>query len=226
MARTTANIEVALMLGTMLAFVPISGPGEPGSVETGSIQGEVALNMRPPRRSASRYPGGASGVHAIQPIPAIAYLEGAVSGVGGRASGLPEIAQVDTAFAPAVLVVPVGTEVAFPNRDEFFHNVFSYSSTERFDLGRYPLGASKSVVFDTPGVVNVYCEVHEFMRSAVLVAENPFFAIVGDDGSFAIQDVPPGNYTVVVWHADLGEVRESVVVQDDAVTRVSVQLGG
>ncbi|HIF23076.1 MAG TPA: hypothetical protein EYQ27_14525 [Gemmatimonadetes bacterium] len=182
-------------------------------------------SQRPPRRSVSRYPGGRSGVNTVQPIAIVAYLEGPVSGAAIQPGSMPAIAQLDTAFVPSVLVVPVGSRVSFPNQDPFFHNVFSYSSAERFDLGRYPRGESNDVLFDEPGIVNVYCEVHEFMRSAVVVVENPFHAIVGDDLRFSIADVPPGDYTLVVWHADKGRVEESITVTDGGTVRVTVELG-
>jgi hypothetical protein len=122
-------------------------------------------------------------------------------------------------------VVGVGTTVSFPNADPFFHNVFSYSSAKRFDLGRYPRGESKQVVFEEAGIVDVFCEVHEFMRSAVVVVESPYHAIVGDDFRFVIGDVPPGEYTLVVWHADLGMVEQQVTVTAGTAVRVSIELG-
>ena len=135
----------------------------------------------------------------------------------------PVMAQQDTAFVPGVLVVRSGTTVEFPNRDDFFHNVFSYSDAQRFDLGRYPEGESKSVTFRTPGVAKVYCEVHEFMRSAVIVVENDHHEIVRD-GTFILDDVPPGDHTLVVWHADRGEVVRTVTVPDGGSVEVEVTL--
>lgn len=103
-------------------------------------------------------------------------------------------------FEPHVLAVPVGATVQFPNDDPFFHNVFSLSRARRFDLGRYPRGASKSVVFDRPGVVQVFCHIHSDMSAFVLVRENPFFAVPDSRGRFIIDGVPPGEYRVVAWH--------------------------
>ncbi len=212
-----------LALVSSIAAAPASA-SRTGAV--GSIEGNVTLKLRPPRRSASRYPGRRAKAHPVQALPAVAYLRGRVEGAAARAPAAPpSMAQRDTAFAPGVLTIQVGSSVRFPNEDPFFHNVFSYSKTERFDLGRYPRGQAKSVVFDEPGVVNVYCEVHEFMRAAIVVTENPFSAVVGEDGRFVIEAVPPGSYTLVVWHADLGTVEETVVVPDGGAARVSVELG-
>ena len=127
-------------------------------------------------------------------------------------------------FVPAAVVVPVGGSVTFPNGDPFFHNVFSYSSAQRFDLGRYPAGESKTVDFPDPGIVEVFCEVHEFMRGAILVAENPYHAIVGADGSFRMDGVPPGTYTIAFWHPDYRPVRQEVVVEEAGTAWVSVEL--
>ena len=132
--------------------------------------------------------------------------------------------QQDTAFAPPVLVVPVGTAVEFPNRDPFFHNVFSYSSTKRFDLGRYPRGESRTVTFDRAGIVKVYCEIHQWMRSAVVVVENPFHAEVRADGGFTIPGVPPGRYKLAVWDFDRGQRVVDVTVPAQGAARVDVSL--
>ena len=220
MAHTRFPTGRAALLALLIAPAVLAWGGPP--VRVGSIEGQVELNVPPPRRSAPRYRAGAS--QEIQGMPAVVYLTGPIP--GGRAGGpAPTIAQRDTAFLPAVLFVRPGTSVAFPNEDPFFHNVFSYSSTARFDLGRYPQGESKSVTFTEPGIVKIYCEVHEHMRSVVFVTENPYHAMVGSDGRFRIEGVPAGTYTLVVWHTDLGEVEQEVRVSDGAVVRVQIALG-
>jgi len=132
--------------------------------------------------------------------------------------------QSDTAFVPAAVVVTVGNTVSFPNGDPFFHNVFSYSRARRFDLGRYPAGESKDVVFDEPGIIQVFCEVHDFMRGTIVVTENPYYAIVEDDGTFSIVGVPPGDYTLVAWQADHDEVERSVTVTEGGNAHLEVEL--
>ena len=203
---------------------PVSLPSPPIHVHptrapAGRIEGKVTLKEKPARRVPTRYPSGAGGsARPVQKLPAVVYLE-------GRIGGAPAPAQQDTSFVPGVLVVPVGTEVRFPNRDPFFHNVFSYSTTERFDLGRYPRGEAKTVQFDEPGVVKIYCEVHESMRSAVIVSENSYHAVVGTDGSFVIEGVPPGVHKLVVWHVDLGTATAQVRVSDGGTARVELTIG-
>src|SRR5437868_2233911 len=157
----------------------------------GGIEGKVTVRQLP-AKVVNRYAGaGGMAARSIQPVAAIVYIEGAVAGRNATAARSPEMAQEDTAFAPGMLVVPTGTTVRFPNHDSFFHNVFSYSKTKRFDLGRYPKGESKSVTFDASGGVSVFCEIHKWMRGAILVVDNPFYATVGSDGSFSIANVPP-----------------------------------
>ena len=209
----------------LLAFLAPLGGADASAQLVGSIEGELDLKIRESRRSASRYAGRGSVAHVIQPIAPVAFIMGPVAGAPAVMGSMRTMEQTDTAFVPSLLVVPVGSEVAFPNADPFFHNVFSYSSTERFDLGRYPRGESKAVLFEEPGIVAVFCEVHEFMRSAVVVVESPYHDIVDDDGRFSIEDVPPGDYTLVIWHADLGTVEQPITVTAGGTVRVSVELG-
>ncbi len=193
---------------------------------TGSIAGTVVVEPpRSARRTANRYAGAAPSAHAVQRIPAVVFLKGTIPGSPppGHVEG-PEMAQQDTAFLPAAVFSQVGGSVSFPNGDPFFHNVFSMSSAKRFDLGRYPAGDSREVVFDKSGVIDIYCEVHEFMRGVVIVTENPFHAVVDDDGSFSIGGVPAGDYTLVVWHNEIESVERSVTVTEGGTTRVEVEL--
>jgi plastocyanin len=111
----------------------------------------------------------------------------------------PMIDQKDLTFHPQVLPILVGTTVDFPNRDLLFHNVFSYSQPKEFDLGRYPTGTSKSVQFDRPGVVRVYCDIHSHMNATIVILENPYFVVPDDQGSYSIKNIPGGTYTVKFW---------------------------
>lgn len=106
----------------------------------------------------------------------------------------------DKAFAPHVLVVPVGSTVAFPNHDPFDHNVFSVSEGNSFDLGLYGRGEGKSVTLQHPGLVRVFCNVHPRMVALVLVMGTHHYAQPGADGSFTINGVGPGSYRLHVWH--------------------------
>jgi hypothetical protein len=197
----------------------------PAPPAAGSIQGHVTFSRMAPQRVANRYPGAGGGAsHRAGTVPAVAYLVGPIPGVAAESRPRPRLLQQDTSFQPPVLVIPVGTSVEFPNRDPFFHNVFSYSAAKRFDLGRYPRGESRTVVFDRAGIVKVYCEIHQWMRSAVLVVENPFHAQVEADGDFTIPGVPPGRYRLAVWDFDRGQRVVEVTVPAQGAARVDVSL--
>jgi plastocyanin len=114
-------------------------------------------------------------------------------------------------FVPYVLPIAVGTTVEFTNSDSTYHNVFSLSKARRFDLGRYGRGRSKSVRFDQPGVVRVFCDIHSHMSAFILVFAHRFFAVTDAEGRYRIEGLPPGSYTVVAWND--GQERESRTVQ-------------
>ena len=127
-----------------------------------------------------------------------------------RESGRAVMDQRNETFVLHVLAITVGTVVDFPNSDKTFHNVFSYSRPHRFDLGRYAAGRSKSVRFDRPGVVRVFCDIHSHMNAFILVLTHPFFDVTEPDGRFRLDNVPAGTYTVIGWYE--GEARTSRAV--------------
>ena len=126
-------------------------------------------------------------------------------------------------FVPALLPIQVGTKVEFPNLDDTYHNVFSYSPAKRFDLGLYRPGESKSVVFDKPGAVFLYCSIHRYMDGVIYVAPTPYFSKVESNGSYKIENVPAGFWTVKTWqrrkrfpeHSNLVQVKAGDVTKDD-----------
>jgi plastocyanin len=138
---------------------------------------------------------------------------------GARAAPPPVrrvVEQRDGAFAPRLLAVPVGSTVAFPNFDSAFHNVFSLSKIQPFDLGMYGRGAQREVVFDTPGVVRVGCSMHPEESAYIVVVDAPYHALVGDGGAFELAGVRPGAYTMRAWTDRSGEPTE---------TRVQIEAG-
>ena len=188
------------------------------------IEGRITVRQLP-AQIANRYVGAdGAAVRNVEPLPAIVFIEGPVAGATPASAHDPQLAQRDTSFEPAILIVPTGTAVRFPNQDKFFHNVFSYSKTKRFDLGRYPKGESKSVTFDKAGPVAVFCEIHKWMRGAILVVDNPYYAIVQKDGSFNIPNVPPGKYHVAVWHPERGKKTFQVTVPANGNARIDATI--
>lgn len=204
----------------------VAEPTGDAPAAVGSIQGLVQRPDEPRRRVAERYPGVARASAREAPqIPVVVHLEGRLAGPASRDVGPVRVSQRDTTFVPPLVVVPVGTEVAFPNEDPFFHNVFSYSRAKRFDLGRYPQGETKSVLFGAPGYVKVLCEVHQWMRAAILVVENPFHQVVDEDGRFRIDGIPEGRHTLVVSDFERGSREVDVEVTAGGTAQVEVRLG-
>jgi plastocyanin len=113
------------------------------------------------------------------------------------------IDQRNETFVPHVLAIVAGTTVDFPNSDLTYHNVFSLSRARSFDLGRYAVGKSKAVRFDKPGIVRVFCEIHSHMSAFILVFSHRYFAVTDPDGTYRIDNVPPGSYNVFVWNESL-----------------------
>jgi plastocyanin len=111
-----------------------------------------------------------------------------------------QLVQKNKTFAPHLVVVPVGSDVVFPNKDPFFHNVFSLFEGKRFDLGLYEAGTSRSVVFDREGISYIFCNIHPEMSAVVVALKTPYYGISDARGSVTIPDVPPGRYELHVWH--------------------------
>jgi plastocyanin len=154
----------------------------------------------------------------------VIYLESEETHVQGRYTPPSRHAVLDQTglkFHPQVLPILAGTTVDFPNGDPVFHNVFSYSQSREFDLGRYPMGDSRSVTFSLPGVVRVYCDIHADMNATILVLDNPYFATPNDEGSFTIPNIPAGRYRLNVWHGRDVAVRRTVVITSGETTTVS-----
>ncbi len=126
-------------------------------------------------------------------------------------------------FVPHVSVVTVGTTVQFPNNDDIFHNVFAYFEAKKFDLGMYPRGATKTVRFDTKGVVALLCNKHSEMSAYILVVDTPYSTVSDKDGKFMLKNVPPGEYTLKAWH-ESGSAASQVVKVTARETRVNVSI--
>jgi plastocyanin len=148
-----------------------------------------------------RYAGQVGEVAPPDPPVAVVYLEGQLPKSPTNSFAITnEVAQIGMQFRPALLPIQVGTPVAFPNGDDFYHNVFSYSKTKRFDLGRYRKNDRPPVeVFDKPGVVKMYCEIHQHMRGVILVLDTPYFTRTQTNGLYRMQDLPAGHYLLKAW---------------------------
>jgi len=144
-------------------------------------------------------------------------------------SNRPRLVQKNKSFQPHVLVVPVGSSVEFPNRDPFFHNVFSLFEGKRFDLGLYEAGSTRDVVFDKPGISYIFCNIHSEMSAVVLAVSSPYYGISDVRGRVAIPHVPPGRYTLRIWYEDtlpekLNNLNREVTISTDASSLGAMRL--
>jgi plastocyanin len=146
---------------------------------------------------------------------AVVYLESAPRGAfEDRPGPTVVLDQKNENFVPHILAITIGTSVEFLNSDRTYHNVFSLSKANSFDLGRYPPGRAKTVRFDHPGIVRVFCEIHSHMNAFILVFAHRHFAVTGAQGEYRIDGVPPGTYTVSVWHPTFTAKSESVHIPE------------
>src|ERR1700722_14347847 len=147
---------------------------------------------------------------------------------GGKLPPRPPISvvlnQQGARFDPELVVVPTGSTVQFPNLDPIFHNVFSLSKAHKFDLGYYPQGQSRTVKFNEPGVVQVYCHIHANMYAAIVVTASPWYARPGADGSFSFSNVPAGRYRLSVWHKIAGYRKVDVTVPETGSVDVKISV--
>ena len=171
------------------------------SFSGGAIEGQVTL----PQRHAApvmnkRYQiVTEGGILSTNPPLAVVYLEGSFAKPSPAAT--VQMAQRDLAFVPMLLPVQVGTKVEFPNFDQTYHNIFSYSPAKRFDLGRYrpderPVPSQR---FDVAGLVVLRCDIHEHMRGLILVVDTPYFVITDAAGRYRLAGLPAGHHTLKVW---------------------------
>lgn len=212
--------SVFVFLLVLGGLVPVSAFAE------AKVSGRVAL---PKTRSApvvnQRYEiVSKGGVLSTNPPVAVVYLVGNFPKSVSPAT--VQITQKDLTFLPSILPVCVGTRVEFPNLDDTYHNIFSFSPPKRFDLGRYRANETPipSVVFDGPGLVTLRCDIHEHMRALILVLDTPHFVVTDPDGHFQMTGLPAGRYTLTAW-LNSKVTRDIVVDLRDGETQ-QVDFGG
>lgn len=155
---------------------------------------------------------------------AVVYVD-AISGKTFPPPAKPvEIDQKDMAFVPHVLPVLVGTTVAFLNSDAFLHNVFTPDKcADKFNLGSWPQGETRSYTFERPCAATLLCNVHPEMEGFVVAVPTPYFAVTDEKGAFRIEGVPDGSYTVKVWHPRLKEASQAVTVAGETTVSIALQ---
>ncbi|MSO49401.1 MAG: hypothetical protein EXQ49_05790 [Acidobacteria bacterium] len=198
----------AALAFVLVATVLTLGLAQPTAVQVG-LAGQVTTRTRD---------GGS-------PATSVVYAEP----IGGAAPRLraatATMAQKNKSFAPRVMGIPVGTTVTFLNEDAIFHNAFSLSASQPFDLGLYRGGASKDRVFSQPSVYNVFCNIHPQMVAFVVVAPTPWVTTTGADGAWRL-DVPEGRYRVTAISERAAPVSVEVQVAGNATSPVRITLDG
>jgi len=170
-------------------------------VTTGVIVGRVPVLVRKPAPAVKDYgPPPAYKVDPPEPATSAVWVGSGAAAIDPSKAAPVRIEQRGFQFRPALAVVQCGTPVVFPNQDQLYHSVFSYSPVKRFDLGRFRKGEEPdAVVFDKPGQVQLFCEVHEHMRANVVVVDTPWFTCTDPQGVFRIDGIAPGKHVVSVW---------------------------
>jgi len=193
--RTAMNFSlftVGLLATTMLAVTARAQAVIEGKVELPKARSAGVVSKRYEIVSKG-------GVLATDPPTAVVYLEGSFP--KGAAQAPVQMAQKNLTFVVPLLPVQVGTKVEFPNNDDAYHNIFSYSPAKRFDLGRYRSDERPipSQIFDTAGMVTLHCDIHEHMRGIILVLDTPYFVRSDTEGKYRLTGLPPGRYTLKAW---------------------------
>ncbi|MGB2606217.1 MAG: hypothetical protein WBC78_21610 [Candidatus Sulfotelmatobacter sp.] len=140
-------------------------------------------------------------------------------------SQIPQLVQKDKSFQPSLLVIPAGGKVEFPNRDPFFHNVFSLFDGKRFDLGLYESGTTQFVQFDKPGISYIFCNIHPQMSAVVIALNTPYYAVSNSRGEISIGDVVPGRYQMHVFHPSVSPDALHTVEREITVAPGEIFLG-
>jgi plastocyanin len=204
--------------GSIKGAVLYNGPPVTPKVLPVTIDQYVCGNQKPGEDLVlSSKRGIRNAVVSLQTPPPGARWDGAQKPV--------QLDQVGCIYVPRVVVVPVGGTVDFLNSDRLLHNLHS-ASKENAPFNRtQPRGRTVSMTFAKPEIVRIDCDLHSWMRAWVVVAEHPFYAVTGSEGEFALDNVPPGRYTLQIWQETLGIVTRDVVVPSSGDAAVTLEIG-
>ena len=219
-ARNTVLLAVAV---AGLAMTLETAPSAQG---TGSVRGRVSIGIPVTAKRAT--PTYSRSVQTVALAPESEVRHVVVYVKDAPRTAVPpmraEIRQRNENFVPHIIAVTVGSTVDFPNDDPIYHNVFSLSRTKTFDLGRFPQGKSRGEVFNKPGVVKVFCQIHSHMSATVMVFNHPWFAIPEEEGTFELPNVPLGMHQITAFHERLGDTTQQLQVEPGRAATVDFVL--
>jgi len=220
------RVRNVVLFAAAVAGLALTIETEPSAQEAGSVRGRVSIGIPlTAKRGTSTYSRSVPTV-ALAPESELRHVVVYVKDAPKTAVApmRAEIRQRNENFVPRLVAVTVGSTVDFPNDDPIYHNVFSLSRAKTFDLGRFPQGKSRSEVFDKPGVVKVFCQIHSHMSATVMVFDHPWFEVPDEGGTFDLPAVPPGTHQITAWHERLGDTTLEVRVEPGRPTTVDFVL--
>jgi plastocyanin len=173
---------------------PLCAQGLPAPMQTAEVTARITTAQKSNTQQEKKFPSAVIWLNSFHAGPAPPVVPGAFT-----------MTQKNKMFMPRLLVVPVGSSVAFPNADPFFHNVFSLFDGRRFDLGLYEAGSTRSVVFSREGVSYIFCNIHSEMSAVSIALATPYYGLADQQGVFRVKDVPEGDYEMHVWIEGQGQ---------------------
>ncbi len=202
-------------------------PGLPAQATTTTVRGRVEVigAAETGKTRNGKIPGTVVWLTPIMPTTAGAEGEAAPAISATNPPATLRLVQKDKSFEPHILVVPAGSMVEFPNRDPFFHNVFSLFEGKRFDLGLYEAGTSRMVRFDRPGISYIFCNIHPEMSAVVITVATPLWAISNRDGQVSLAGVPYGRYLLHVWSEGMGSENAQPLTREITIAENASSLG-
>jgi len=220
-SRTCFSIVATLWLGgaVLSLYLPVYGTGL-GAMVSGHVQ--LVFSNELSVRKHQDYSGVVVWLEPLSGLPVLRTKPAHV-----------EMIQKDKTFSPHVLPIMIGTTVDFPNYDPIFHNAFSNYNGQIFDIGLYPPGTSKSIVFRREGVVRVFCNIHPTMTAVIVVLQSPYFCVSNKNGDLQMIGVPAGSYRMHVFHErateqTLAALTKTVEISDERIQlpQISVSESG
>jgi len=200
--------------------------------QTGSVSGKIviqAMTMSETSEHGTRY--HSSGMAPVAHPRAITmnkysnmivYLEGKdLEQEKSKDISKTLMDQRNAEFIPHVLPIQQGTVVDFVNHDNMYHNIFSLSSTKKFNIGRRPTGEAVPVQFDKAGIVQIFCDIHSQMTAYIVVLKNPYFVQPDEHGNYSLENVPVGTYTLKVWHERLSSKEQVITISPNRTSTIN-----